>query len=166
MKKAIIVASSLNRVIGKDGKIPWHLPDDLKRFKELTKGHAVVMGRKTYESIGKPLPERCNIVLTSDPAYREKAPLCWTFPDIESALRWRQQGLVFFIGGQRVYEAALPQADVIYGTLVLGQFPGDTFFPKLNLAEWEETERIYHPQDDRHSHPFIFLTYERKNPQK
>lgn len=163
MKRAIIVASSLNRVIGKDGKIPWHLPDDLKRFKALTKGHAVIMGRKTYESIGKPLPERCNIVLSCDPEYKTKAPLCWVFPDIASALRWRQEGMVFFIGGQRVYQEALPLADTIYATLVLERFEGDAFFPDMDRSQWEETERVFHDKDDKHPYPFIFMTFERKN---
>jgi len=163
MKKSVIVATSLNRVIGLKNKLPWHLPKDLKRFRAYTLGQTVIMGRTTYESIGKPLRERHNIVLSRTPGYT--APGCYVFHDIESALQSNPPGEVFFIGGQQIYQVALPLADTIYVTLVLDYFEGDAFFPKLDISEWRESEVIMHENDDKHLHRFMFINYERKIPQ-
>ena len=126
MKIFLIAALDRNRVIGRDGKLPWHISEDLKRFKRLTKGHVVLMGRKTYESLGKPLPDRRNIVLSSR-----------AIPDVESyrslaeALRaLKDENTVFIIGGGEVFRQALPIVDGLHLTIVDGKHEGDTFFPE------------------------------------
>lgn len=125
-----IVAMTSERVIGRDGALPWHIPDDLKFFKRTTNGHPVVMGRKTYESIGKPLPNRRNIVLTRDPA--------WSAPGVETIRRPEDlDGLpglsspVFIIGGARIYQTFLPLLDEMIVTLVHKAYPGDVIFPEF-----------------------------------
>ena len=139
---ALVVAHSANRVIGRDGGLPWRLPGDLKRFRELTTGHAVVMGRRTYESLPaafRPLPERRNVVLSADPAYR--ADGAEVVHDLDAALA----GGGFVIGGGAVYAQALPHAGRVYATELEAEVDGDTFFPPLPAAEWrcvERSERI------------------------
>jgi dihydrofolate reductase len=143
MTLAIIVAMTKDGVIGDKGKIPWHIREDLQRFKRLTMGHPIIMGRRTYESIGKPLPGRANIVLTQSPnlvAPREVL----RFGSLNAALdhcRERNQDLVFVIGGSKVYEAALPLADKLFITEVLSNVPGDTSFPAYDRSAWIETAR-------------------------
>lgn len=135
---ALVVAHSANRVIGRDGGLPWHLPGDLKRFRELTTGHAVVMGRRTYESLPdafRPLPERRNVVLSADPAYRPEG--AEVARDLGAALA----GGCFVIGGGAVYAQALPHADRVYATELEAEVDGDTFFPPLPAAEWRCVER-------------------------
>ncbi|HCV43862.1 MAG TPA: hypothetical protein DGH68_10300 [Bacteroidetes bacterium] len=125
MRIAIIAAIGKNRVIGKDGKLPWHISDDLKRFKRLTVGQAVLMGRKTWESLGQPLPNRRNIVITSSPI---KDVEC--YPSINSALdALKDQAKVFIIGGAQVYAALFDQADELYLTFVDQEMEGDAYFP-------------------------------------
>ncbi len=135
---AIVVAHSANRVIGRDGGLPWHLPADLKRFRELTTGHAVVMGRRTFESLPpafRPLPERRNVVLSSDPAYRAEG--AEVVGDLDDALA--EGG--FVIGGGEVYAQALPRARRVYATELEEVVDGDTFFPELPAGEWRRVER-------------------------
>jgi dihydrofolate reductase len=125
VKLAIIVAIARNRVIGKDGKLPWHISEDLKRFKRLTTGHAVLMGRKTFESIGRPLPNRRNVVISSTPQ-----PGVETFRTVAEALEaLKDQEKVFVIGGGQLYASLLDSADELYLTLVDQNIEGDTFFP-------------------------------------
>lgn len=125
MKLAIIAALSRNRVIGKEGKLPWHVSEDLKRFKRLTTGHPVLMGRKTYEVLGRPLPNRRNVVLTS-----KQIPGVETYRAIPEALKaLEDQDLVFITGGGEIYSQLLERADIWYLTIVEGEFDGDTFFP-------------------------------------
>lgn len=125
MKLAIIAALGRNRVIGKNGKLPWHLSEDLKRFKRLTTGHTVLMGRKTFESLGKPLPNRKNVVLSSKPI-----PGVQSFTSLDAALKsLASDELVFVIGGGEVFKALLEKADEMFLTFVDGNFEGDTFFP-------------------------------------
>jgi dihydrofolate reductase len=134
----LVVAHSANRVIGRDGGLPWHLPGDLKRFKELTTGHAVVMGRRTYESLPdafRPLPGRRNVVLTSDPEYRAEGAEVVT--DLAAALT----GDCFVIGGGEVYAQALPHAQRVYATELEEEVDGDTRFPPLPPSEWRCSER-------------------------
>ena len=147
MKLSIIVAAARNGVIGKDGKIPWHIPEDMKHFKEITTGHIVIMGRKTYESIGRALPNRLNVVLTSNPSTvnEDVAFAC----DMDEALgfasamqgKWSEE--VFIIGGERVYREALPHVDKIYITQIDRDVEGDTFFPLKSffdgspIEEWQ-----------------------------
>ena len=139
---SLVVAHSANRVIGRDGGMPWHLPGDLKRFRELTTGHAVVMGRRTYESLPdafRPLPNRRNVVLSGDPEYR--AGGAEVVADLEAALAAH----CFVIGGGVTYAQALPHAQRVYATELEAEIDGDTFFPALPATEWrcvERSERI------------------------
>ncbi|MBI5913136.1 dihydrofolate reductase [Candidatus Azambacteria bacterium] len=165
MKLSIIVAMSQNRVIGRNGDLPWHLPEDLKRFKALTKGKAVIMGRKTYESIvkriGKPLPDRRNIVISRDPDYRAEG--CAVVPSLNHACRLVQHldEEVFVIGGGQTYQQALHAAQRIYLTLVHTVVDGDVFFPAFEEDGWHETSRMRHRRDATHAHDYSFITYER-----
>ena len=144
MKINIIVARSLNRVIGKDGKIPWSIPEDMKRFKELTMGHPVIMGRKTWESLPeqyRPLPERSNIVLSSDTLYKVPTGvlLC---SSLKMALDFcRNTSVVWVIGGSSLYKEALPLADTIEETVVYNNYDGDTFIAPFGY-QWRETARV------------------------
>jgi dihydrofolate reductase len=154
---ACVVAHSANRVIGRDGDLPWHLPADLKRFRELTSGHAVVMGRRTYESLPdrfRPLPNRRNLVLSRDPAYT--APGAEVFPDLASALAACPDD-VFVIGGGATYEQALALADRVYATEIDAHVDGDTYFPEL--AGWQAVETSSPAAENGHT--YCFVTYER-----
>jgi dihydrofolate reductase len=143
MKIALIVAMSENGVIGDKGKIPWHIREDLQRFKRLTMGHSIIMGRKTYESIGKPLPGRTNIVLTRSPNFIAP-PGVLTFASFDAALehcREQNHGSAFIIGGSKVFQLALPLADRLLITEVHQRVNGDTKFPDYDRTEWTETAR-------------------------
>ena len=164
MEKAIIVAYDKNRAIGRNGDLPWgrSLPADLAHFKKLTKGSNVIMGRKTFESIGcRPLPERENIVISSRPTGVKKV---LTAMDLPSALALSRYP-TFIIGGARVYRDALktPEIDTIYATEVDAAFSDtDIFFPEININIWEEVDRIHHPVDTENSYGFDFVIYKRK----
>jgi len=162
MTVSLIVAMATNRVIGREGELPWRLPADLKRFRQLTTGHHVIMGRKTHESIGKPLPERTNIVLSRDRAYA--AGGCKVVADLESGLdlaRDASETEAFIIGGAGVYEQALPKANRIYLTSVDAAADGDVYFPELEAGAWRETSREEHLADERNEYPFTFRLLER-----
>ncbi|MBL8951954.1 MAG: dihydrofolate reductase [Myxococcaceae bacterium] len=136
---ALIVALSKNRGIGLHGKLPWHVPEDLKRFKALTMGHAILMGRKTHESIGRALPGRRNVVLTRAPATFAG---CETAPSLDAALALvADDALPFIIGGARLYTDALPRVTHLYLTQLGRHAEADTFFPELNASEWREVRR-------------------------
>jgi dihydrofolate reductase len=155
---ACVVAHSRNRVIGRGGDLPWHLPADLRRFRELTSGHAVVMGRRTYESLPerfRPLPNRRNLVLSTDPAY--SAPGAEVFGDLESALAACSQDC-FVIGGGATYAEALAVADRVYATEIDADIEGDTFFPEL-ASPWRRVETS--EPEVENGHAFSFCTYER-----
>lgn len=165
MKLSIIAAMSQNRVIGKDGRLPWHLPDDLKRFRALTKGKPVIMGRKTCESIvarlGGPLPERSNIVISRDGSYLVKG--CIVVPSFGDACRKASHlnEEVFVIGGSMIYDEAIHFADTIYLTLVHAVIDGDAFFPQFEEDGWRETSQVRHGRDAAHEYNYSFITYER-----
>src|ERR1043165_1052456 len=132
---SLIVAMSENRVIGRGGKLPWHLPADLRHFKELTTGHSIIMGRKTFDSIGKPLPNRRNIVITHDRDFR--AAGIELAQNLQSALPLTQnEDEVFVIGGAQIFEQSLPRADRIHLTIVHANIEGDTFFPPIDRDDW------------------------------
>jgi dihydrofolate reductase len=155
---AIIVAHARNGVIGRDGGLPWHLPSDLKHFKELTSGHTVVMGRRTYESLPdrfRPLPNRRNVVLSSDPAYVARG--AEVFTSLEGALEGCDD--CFVIGGEATYRQALPLSDRVYATELEAEHDGDARFPDLPAAEWRivDTSEPHAENDQR----FTFRTYER-----
>jgi dihydrofolate reductase len=153
---SIIAAMAENRVIGRDGAIPWDIPADLQRFRDLTMGHPVVMGRKTFAAIGRPLPGRENIILTRQPGYRAEG--CRVAPSLEEALAaCTGADEVFICGGEDIYRQALPLADRIYLTVIHRECAGDTFFPPIP-AEFVETERT----EAGNGSPCTFILYQRK----
>jgi len=159
MSLEIVVACAENRVIGRSGGLPWHLPDDLRHFKALTTGHTVVMGRRTFASVGRPLPHRRNIVVTSRRIDVEGVE---TVPDFEAALEAAADALrVFAVGGEAIYRAALPRADRIFITRVHGAPEGDVFFPEVDWSAWKLVEETRHPADARHAFAMTFQTWER-----
>lgn len=157
----IIVAAAQNDAIGKGNKLIWHLSDDLKRFKNLTNGHHIIMGRKTFESFPKPLPNRTHIVITRQTDY--KAPdgviLVNNLEDALDAAKTDSQP--FIIGGGEIYKQSLAIADKIELTRVHENFEADTFFPKVDMSVWKETANTFHTKDDKHKYEFSFLTYVR-----
>ncbi len=163
---SIIVAVAKNRVIGDKGDIPWYLPDDLKHFAKITKGHTVIMGRKTYESIikrlKKPLPERKNVVITSQCNF--KAPGCEVLQSVDDAIFEfsSRKEEVFVIGGSKVYEEFLPVADKLYLTEIDGDVHGDTVFPTYDEREWVTSAVQNHPMDDKHIYKFDYVELVRK----
>ena len=158
----IAVACDLNGYIGKDGMMPWHLPADLKRFRELTWGHPIIMGRRTHESIGRPLPGRRNIVLSSQPDYRTRD--CETADTFTAAIELAADDdpeHIFVIGGETVYRQALPLARRVYLTRVLARHTGDTSFPTLEDGQWKETACEERPADERNPYDIRFTVLER-----
>ncbi len=165
MKVSVIAAVSENGVIGRDNAIPWHLPADLKRFKRLTTGHPLIMGRKTLESIGRPLPDRTSIVLTRDDGYRPDGVL--VARDLDEALALAAGAdEVFVIGGEAVYATALARADRLYLTKVHAEIAGDAHFPPVDLSQWALVEEQRHEPDERHRYAFTFRMYERMETQR
>lgn len=163
MRISLIVAVARNGVIGSDGEIPWRLPEDQKFFRRTTMGQALVYGRKTFDSIGKALPGRANLVLTR----REHAPVEGVefVPDLATAIeRARAAGYeeCFVAGGEAIYREALATADRVYRTVVDAEPEGDTFFPELDASIWACTARTPHGVDDRHAHAFVIETWDRK----
>lgn len=164
MEKAIVVAYDKNRAIGRNGDLPWgrSLPADLAHFKKLTKGSNVIMGRKTFESIGsRPLPDRENIVISSRHTGVKKV---LTAMNLQSAIALSRYP-TFIIGGAQVYKDALdtPEIDTIYATEIDAEFPdADVFFPDIGMTIWEETDRVHRPADEANVYAFDFVIYQRK----
>ena len=158
---SIIVAADENNVIGKDNDLIWHLPNDLKFFKEKTSGHAIIMGRRTFESVGKPLPKRTNIIITRDTSFRPEG--CVVVHSLEEALveAAKTDENPFIVGGEQIYRLALPLTDVVYLTRIHHKFEGDRHFPELG-DEWIKVENIPHPEDEKHAYPFTFKTYKKR----
>lgn len=168
MLLSLIVAASENNVIGKDNRLPWHLPDDLKRFKALTKGHPVIMGRKTFESIGHPLPDRRNIVVSRQlevaPAGCQLAHSLTEAIDIAKARQFDEVEApteMFVIGGALLFDEAIDLADRLYLTRVHAQIDGDVLLPEIELEQWREISREEHGKDDEHEYAFTFIDYEK-----
>ena len=160
MRLSIIAAVATNGVIGHQGRLPWHLPADLARFKELTTGHALIMGRKTFESIGRALPGRRSVVLTSDGGYRAQGvTLAASLAGAAEACAGEQEA--FVIGGASVYAEALGVAGRAYITRVDGAPEGDTFFPDTDLAGWTLIDETPRASDEENAYPMTFCTYER-----
>lgn len=156
-----VVAVADNGVMGAGNRLPWRLPADLKWFKELTLGRPIVMGRKTYDSIGRPLPGRHNIVVSRSPALRIEG--CTVVSSVEAALAAAGDvPEIAVIGGAEIYRLLLPRVDTIYLTRVHADISGDTFFPELDPTEWQETLVSHHPADERHAHSFSFIELNRK----
>jgi dihydrofolate reductase len=160
---SMVVAATDNDVIGRDNGMPWHLPDDLKYFKARTMGKPMLMGRKTFESIGKPLPGRTSIVLTRDRAWRAPEGVV-VVHSLEEALERASAGAaseLCAIGGAEVFRLVWPLAKRLFLTRIHASIPGDTFFPKPDPREWKEVERVEHAVDDRHAYPMSFVTLDR-----
>lgn len=156
---SIIAAVARNGVIGIDNRLPWRLPEDLQHFKRLTLGHHLIMGRKTFESIGRPLPGRVTVILTRDPSYRVQA--CLTAGSIEDALRLcGDDPEVFGVGGAELYAQLLPMADRLYLTEIEADYTGDAFFPAFDRRQWQELAREPHVSDTGLA--YTFVTYQRR----
>ena len=161
MTVSLIVAASTNNVIGSDGELPWHLPDDLRNFKRLTTGKPIIMGRKTFDSIGRPLPDRRNVVITRDPDY--VAAGCDVVSSPAAALELVHDAAeVMIIGGGQVYESFLPLADRVYLTRVHAEVDGDAVFPELEKNEWALVSSESHDADDAHCYAFDVMLFERR----
>jgi dihydrofolate reductase len=158
---ALIVAHDRRRAIGCDGRLPWHLPDDLKRFKTLTQGQAVLMGRRTYDSIGRALPGRQNLVLSRDRAFAAEGVEVHAALDAALAACEREQ--CWIIGGGEIYALGLPLAERLEITEVDVEWPhADAWFPTLPAHRFVETDRVHHPADERHAHRFDFVSFRRR----
>jgi dihydrofolate reductase len=160
MRLSIIVAMARNRVIGSGGALPWRLSADLRRFKRLTMGHPIIMGRRTFESIGRPLPGRATIVVTRSPEFRPPGvSVAGSLPD---ALRLAgDTDEAFVIGGGQVFAESMPLADRLYLTAVDADVEGDTFFPPFDESAWRLVEESSQPADDKNEFPSRFLVYDR-----
>jgi dihydrofolate reductase len=158
---SIVVATDDHGGIGLGGGLPWHLPEDLKRFKALTMGKPIVMGRRTHDSIGRPLPGRHNIVISRQPGLRIEG--CTVVDSLDAALAAAGPvPEVVVIGGADVYRLALPGAETLYLTRVHADVGADTFFPALDAADWEEVAREERPADERHPHALSYVTLRRR----
>ncbi len=160
---SLLVAATENGVIGRDHGMPWHLPDDLRHFKALTLGKPVLMGRKTFDAIGRPLPGRTNLVLRRATGWA--VPGVTVVPDLDAAIRAAGAAPELVIaGGAQVYALALPRATRIYLTRIHAVLDGDTRMPEWDPAQWQETSRELHPADARHLYAMSFVTLERRPP--
>jgi dihydrofolate reductase len=159
---SLMVAMAHNGVIGRGNALPWRLPADLRRFKQFTLGKPILMGRKTYESIGRALPGRTNLVLTRDPDWRAAGVI--PVHSVEEALRQaRGCAELVAIGGADIFRLLLPLAHRIYMTHVHADIAGDTYFPAFDQAQWNDIDSATHPADERHAYPLTFVTLERRN---
>jgi dihydrofolate reductase len=158
----IIVAAGENDAIGKDNKLIWHLSNDLKRFKTLTNGHHIIMGRKTFESFSKPLPNRTHVVITRQNNYQVPEGVI-VVNSLEDALNIsKKDAQPFIIGGGDIYKQAMILADKIELTRVHQNFEADAFFPQIDSSIWEETSNTFHDKDGKHEYAFSFITYKKK----
>lgn len=170
MRKALIVAMAQNRVIGRNNKLPWYLPGDLKYFKQATMGKPIIMGRKTWDSIGRPLPGRMNVVISRNPEWQAPAgtmaaktlPEALTMAEAQAELDGGEE--VMIIGGGQIYAEALPMVDRMYVTLVRADVDGDAFFPEVDWAEWEEMGREDFTASDNNPYDYSFVVYQRRQP--
>jgi dihydrofolate reductase len=157
---SLVAAMAENRVIGKNGGLPWRLPDDMRNFKRLTVDHTVIMGRRTFEEIKRPLDNRRNVVISRKPDFRPHGVT--VVPSLKEALALgATENEVFVIGGGEIFRLALPRADRLYLTVVHGIVEGDTTFPPFEEGDWVLVEEKHHPADDRHAFAFSIRTYDR-----
>ena len=160
---SIIVAKAQNNIIGKDNKLLWHIPEDLKRFKDLTTGHTIIMGRKTFESLGRILPNRKHIVFTQNPDFKvndENVKIVHSMLEIQEYIENKEEN--FVIGGAMIYNLLMPYANKMYITEIHKDFEGDTVFPKINLDIWEEVSREKGEDIEQNNLEYDFVVYERK----
>jgi dihydrofolate reductase len=159
---SLIVAMDKNKVIGQDNDMPWHLPDDLKFFKKNTQNKTVIMGRKTFQSIGsKPLPNRRNIVISRNQSFEANGAALYASVE-QAILSCSKQEEVMIIGGGQLYKMMLPYATRLYLTHVEASIEGDTIFPSWSSDDWQETNSEYHPVDEKHLFAFTFKTYQKR----
>lgn len=158
--KAIIVAMDKNRLIGSDNKLPWRLPADMQYFKKITQGHTVLMGRKTYESIGKPLPNRENVILTRNSDYQQ--PGCTVIHNIDDVNRLAALNDIFIIGGAEVYRQLMDHCERLYITYIDDEFKGDAYFPSIDTRKWALISNEKGVKDDKNPYHYYFRVYERK----
>lgn len=156
---SLLWAMDENRAIGRNNQLPWHLPEDLKYFKRVTMGKPIAMGRKTYDSIGRPLPGRENIVITRNQGVTIEG--CTVIHDVKDLLK-RDDEELFVIGGAEIFKEILPFADRLYVTEIREEFEADTFFPEYNLSDWELIESIPGVKDEKNPYHYEFLVYQRK----
>ncbi|HEX8576003.1 MAG TPA: dihydrofolate reductase [Flavobacterium sp.] len=157
----MIAAVAQNNALGKDNRLVWHLPDDFKRFKQLTSGHHIIMGRKTFESFPKPLPNRTHVIITSQKNYRQES--CIIVHSIEEALKAvPHDDDVYIIGGGQIYELGMAFADALEITRVHADFEADAFFPAIDTNKWQLVKEEFHPKDDRHDYDFTYQTFKKK----
>ncbi len=157
---SIIVAKAKNDIIGKDNNLIWHLPEDLKRFKELTTGHTIIMGRKTFESLGRILPNRKHVILTQNPNYKveeENVEIVHFVSELKKYIESDEEN--FVIGGGKIYSLLMPYTKKMYITEIDKEFEGDTKFPEFDITDWEEMERIKKAQENI---KYDFVTYQRR----
>ena len=160
---SIIAAISENNVIGKDNKLLWHLPEDLKRFKNLTTGHTIIMGRKTFESLGRVLPNRKHIVITRDTNYKVDNEAVEVIHDIKELQRYvDSEEEIFVIGGAIIYSQLISKAKKMYLTVIHKKFEGDAYFPKIKEEEWDKVETEQGLQDERNPFDYEYITFVRK----
>ncbi|MBI1936099.1 dihydrofolate reductase [Candidatus Woesearchaeota archaeon] len=155
MTISLIAAMDRNRVIGNENKLLWKIPNDMKRFRQLTAGKTVIMGRKTFESIGRPLPNRTNIIITRDKNY--KADGCIVVYSVGEALKKSDSEEIMVIGGAQIYVQLLPTANKMYLTFIDAEFEGDAYFPEFDKKEWKETFREEHEEE----YKYVFVNFER-----
>lgn len=161
---AAIVAMAENRVIGINNQLPWHLPADLHHFKQLTTGHAILMGRKTHESIGRPLPNRLNLIMSRDRSYM--ADGCVTVSSLDEALAEaakQHHTQLFVIGGAEIYQLLMPQISQLYLTIVHQTVNGDAVFPAIDQQQWEELDRVRHEADEKNTFAYSFVTMKKSS---
>ncbi|MFV9484125.1 dihydrofolate reductase [Christiangramia sp. ASW11-125] len=157
----MIAAAAENNALGKDDDLVWHLPDDFKRFKRLTSGHHIIMGRKTFESFPKLLPDRTHVIITRKKDYSPENTI--VVHSMEEALKVSKlDDEAFIIGGGEIYKMGMEHADRIELTRVHGEFDADTHFPEIDKSEWEIVKDQFHDKDEKHNYSFTYLTYERK----
>jgi dihydrofolate reductase len=158
---SFVVAMGKNKVIGKNNSLPWNMPADMKHFKDLTMGKPIIMGRKTFESIGKALPNRTNIIITRDPEY--KAEDCVVVHSVDQAIGAAGNAEeVMVIGGSQIYKEFLPKVNRMYLTIVEADFEGDVSFPEYDIKEWKEVAYEEHEKDAENAYDYVFITLERK----
>lgn len=158
----IIAAAASNNALGKDNRMIWHLPNDFKRFKTLTTGHSIIMGRKTFESLPKILPNRTHLIITRQPDYFQEN--CIIVHSLEKAIEiCSSQENTFVIGGGEIYQQAMKYANKIELTRVHANFEADTFFPEIDATIWQLENEEFHPKDDKHAYDFTFQTFAKKS---
>lgn len=159
---SIVVAKAKNNIIGKENNLIWHLPEDLKHFKEITTGHTIIMGRKTFESLGRVLPNRKHIIFSQNPDFKvnnENVEVVHSLLQIQDLIEGKEEA--FVIGGAMIYNLLMPYVTKMYVTEIDKEFEGDTFFPKINTEIWKETSREKGKKDEKNNLDYEFVTYEK-----